>query len=210
MRASSTSYRIDEFLEKMRYALEARNDPNFLIIGRTDSFTAVEGDMDDAIQRGNALRDLGVDVVMPRGVRQREDLATFRAGVPDVPLLVIAGTDDITVQEYEELGYKVIIYATTPAIAAVEGIQRAYTNLRDTGHIGIGAADVGDPARGSGSVDQPARIPGGGGGHHGERVPGSCRPPLTSAVHVDLDHDKGQGVGLALIPCRVVGHTPSE
>ena len=46
------------------------------------------------------------------------------------------------VQEYEELGYKVIIYATTPAIAAVEGIQRAYTNLRDTGHIGIGAAEV--------------------------------------------------------------------
>ena len=133
---------IDEFLEKMRYALEARSDPNFLIIGRTDSFTAVEGDMDDAISRGNALRDLGVDVVMPRGVRQREDLATFRAGVPDVPLLVIAGTDDITVQEYEELGYKVIIYATTPAIAAVDGIQRAYTNLRDTGHIGIGAADV--------------------------------------------------------------------
>ena len=34
---------MDEFLEKMRYALEARSDPNFLIIGRTDSFTAVEG-----------------------------------------------------------------------------------------------------------------------------------------------------------------------
>ena len=63
---------IDEFLEKMRYALQARSDPNFLIIGRTDSFTAVEGDMDDAIRRGIALRDLGVDVVMPRGVRQRE------------------------------------------------------------------------------------------------------------------------------------------
>ena len=133
---------MDEFLEKMRYALEARTDPNFLIIGRTDAFTAVEGDMEEAIRRGNALRDLGVDVVMPRGVRQREDLATFRAGCPDVPLLVIAGTDDITVEEYEELGYKVIIYATTPAIAALEGLQRVYTSLRDTGHIGIGAADV--------------------------------------------------------------------
>ena len=126
----------------MRYALEARTNPNFLIIGRTDAFTAVEGDMEEAIRRGNALRDLGVDVVMPRGVRQREDLATFRAGCPDVPLLVIAGTDDITVEEYEELGYQVIIYATTPAIAALEGLQRVYTSLRDTGHIGIGAADV--------------------------------------------------------------------
>ena len=63
---------MDEFLEKMRYALEARTNPNFLIIGRTDAFTAVEGDMEEAIRRGNALRDLGVDVVMPRGVRQRK------------------------------------------------------------------------------------------------------------------------------------------
>ena len=133
---------IDEFLEKMRYALQARANPDFLIIGRTDAFTAVEGDMDEAIRRGNALRDLGVDIVMPRGVRQPDDLATFRAGVPDVPLLVIAGTDDITVAEYEELGYKVIIYATTPAIAALEGLQRVYASLRDTGHIGIPAADV--------------------------------------------------------------------
>ena len=49
----------EEFLEKMRYALQARTDPDFLIIGRTDAFTAVEGDMDEAIRRGNALRDLG-------------------------------------------------------------------------------------------------------------------------------------------------------
>ena len=82
---------LDEFLEKMKYALQARTDPEFLIIGRTDAFSAVEGDMDEAIRRGNALRDLGVDVVMPRGVRQREDLDTYRKGVPGVPLLVIAG-----------------------------------------------------------------------------------------------------------------------
>lgn len=132
----------DEFLEKMRYALQARNDPDFLIIGRTDAFTAVEGDMDEAIRRGNALRDLGVDVVMPRGVRQKEDLDTFRRGVPDVPLLVIAGADDITVEEYAGLGYQVVIYATTPIIAAVDGMRQVYQSLRDTGHIGINAPQV--------------------------------------------------------------------
>ena len=57
---------MDDFLEKMKYALQARSDPDFLIIGRTDAFSAVEGDMNEAIRRGNALRDLGVDVVMPR------------------------------------------------------------------------------------------------------------------------------------------------
>ena len=133
---------MDEFLEKIQYALQARTDPDFLIIGRTDAFTAVEGDMDEAIRRGNALRELGVDVVMPRGVRSREDLDTFRKGVPDVPLVVIAGADDITTQEYLDLGYQMMIYATSPIIAAVDGFRRVYSSLRDTGHIGINAQQV--------------------------------------------------------------------
>ena len=138
---------LEEFLEKMKYALQARSDPDFLIIGRTDAFSAVEGDMEEAIRRGLALRDLGVDVVMPRGVRQKPDLATYRNGVPDVPLLVIAGTDDITVREYDDLGYQVIIYATTPIIAAVNGIKQAYESLRDKGHIGINARRVAEMRR---------------------------------------------------------------
>jgi methylisocitrate lyase len=133
---------LDEFLDKMRYALQARADSDFLIIGRTDAFTAVEGDMSEAIRRGNALRDLGVDVVMPRGVRQKHDLETFRQGVPDIPLLVIAGTDDITVKGYEDLGYQVIIYATTPVVAAVNGLKQVYQSLKETGHIGINAQQV--------------------------------------------------------------------
>ena len=133
---------MEDFIEKMRYALQARSDPDFILIGRTDAFTAVEGDMDEAIRRGNALRELGVDVVMPRGVREREDLDTFRNGVPDVPLLVIAGADDISVQEYTDLGYQVIIYATSPIIAAVNGYRQIYQSLKDTGHIGINADQV--------------------------------------------------------------------
>ncbi len=133
---------MDEFLEKIRYALQARTDPDFLIIGRTDAFTAVEGDMDEAIRRGNGLRDLGVDVVMPRGVRSREDLDTFRRGVADVPLVVIAGADDISTQEYMDLGYQMMIYATSPIIAAVDGFRKIYSSLRDTGHIGINAQQV--------------------------------------------------------------------
>jgi methylisocitrate lyase len=133
---------LDEFLEKMKYALQARTDPDFLIIGRTDAFSAVEGDINEAIRRGNALRDLGVDVVMPRGVREKTDLETYRKGVPDIPLLVIAGADDITIQEYSELGYQVIIYASTPTIAAVNGLKQVYQSLKETGHIGINARQV--------------------------------------------------------------------
>ena len=133
---------VDEFLDKMRYAVEARRDPDFLIIGRTDAFSAVEGSMDEAIRRGLALRDLGVDAVMPRGVREKRDLAAFREGVPGTPLVVIAGADEISVQEYVDLGYQIIIYATTPIIAAVFALFDVYQSLRDTGLTGLSAEEV--------------------------------------------------------------------
>jgi methylisocitrate lyase len=133
---------LDEFLEKMRYALQARRDADFLVIGRTDAFSAVEGSMDEAIRRGLALRDLGVDAVMPRGVREKADLDHFRKNVPDVPLLVIAGADDISVQEYASLGYQIIIYATTPMIAAATALLDVYGKLKDTGLTGISAEEV--------------------------------------------------------------------
>ena len=133
---------LDEFLQKMLYALQARRESDFLIIVRTDAYSAVEGSMEEAVRRGIALRDLGVDVVMPRGVRQREDLDHFRRAVPDVPLLVIAGADDISVKEYEGLGYQVIIYAVTPVVVAATAILDVYQSLKDTGLMGISAQEV--------------------------------------------------------------------
>lgn len=133
---------VDEFLDKMRYALSARRDKDFVIIGRTDAFTAVEGSMEEAIRRGCALRDLGVDVVMPRGARKKEDLARFREGVRDIPLIVIAGLEDISVKEYEGLGYQLIIYATTPIHLAVNAIYNTYRCLKDTGSLDIDSHTV--------------------------------------------------------------------
>ncbi len=134
---------MDEFLQKMTYALQARRDPDFLIIGRTDAFSAVEGSMDEAVRRGLALRDLGVDVVMPRGVTSKADLAHFRKAVPDIPIVAIAGTQfELTVQEYEALGIQVIIYASTPVITAAIAIMEAYQSLKDTGSTGIDLEEI--------------------------------------------------------------------
>jgi methylisocitrate lyase len=133
---------LPEFLERLRYAMRARHDPNFLIIGRTDAFSAVEGSRDELVRRGLALRELGVDAVMPRGVREKADLAFFRQEVPDIPLLVIAGADDVSVQEYVDLGYQIIIYATTPVIVAAHALHKTYQHLKDTGHLDITAQQV--------------------------------------------------------------------
>jgi 2-methylisocitrate lyase-like PEP mutase family enzyme len=138
---------LEEFVERMTYALQARRDPDFLIIGRTDAFSAVEGSRDELVRRGVTLKNLGVDAVMPRGVRAREDLAFFRNEVPGVPLLVIAGADDISVQEYAELGYQIIIYATTPAVVAANALLETYQHLKNTGLLNITAQRVAELRR---------------------------------------------------------------
>jgi methylisocitrate lyase len=138
---------LQEFVERMRYALQARRDPDFLIVGRTDAFSAVEGSREELVRRGMTLKDLGVDAVMPRGVRAREDLAFFRKEVPGVPLLVIAGADDISVQEYADLGYQIIIYATTPAVVAAHALLETYQHLKDTGLLNIDAQRVAELRR---------------------------------------------------------------
>ena len=136
-----------EFVARLRYALKARQDPDFLIIGRSDAFSAVEGSPEELIRRGLALKELGVDAVMPRGVRARDDLAFFRKEVPGIPLLVIAGADDISVQEYADLGYQIIIYATTPAVVAANALLETYQHLQDTGLLNINAQRVAELRR---------------------------------------------------------------
>jgi 2-methylisocitrate lyase-like PEP mutase family enzyme len=138
---------MQEFIERMSYALKARQDTDFLIVGRTDAFSAVEGSPDELIRRGLALKELGVDAVMPRGVRAREDLAFVRKEVPGVPLLVIAGADDISVQEYADLGYQIIIYATTPAVVTAVALMETYQHLKDTGLLNINAQRVAELRR---------------------------------------------------------------
>jgi 2-methylisocitrate lyase-like PEP mutase family enzyme len=138
---------LPEFVERMSYALKARHDSDFLIIGRTDAFSAVEGNREELVRRGLTLKELGVDAVMPRGVRAKEDLAFFRKEVPGVPLVVIAGADDISVQEYADLGYQIMIYATTPAVVAATALMETYQCLKDTGLLNINAQRVAELRR---------------------------------------------------------------
>ena len=53
--------------------------------------------------------------------------------MPLLPPLVIAGADDISVQEYSDLGYQIIIYATTAIVSAVHALLTTYGSLKDTG-----------------------------------------------------------------------------
>ena len=123
---------LNDFLDKMRFAIRARKDEEFVIIARTDARNAVGGSLEETIRRGQALKDLGADVIMPM-LRSREDMLAFREAVPDIPLVQLAIFNGPSVEEIAEAGYQVIIYPLAPIITAVGAVLELYSALKETG-----------------------------------------------------------------------------
>src|SRR6266704_4596964 len=75
----------DEMVEKVRAAVDARQDPDFVIIARTDA-NAVHG-LEDAIRRGQAYQEAGADIIFIEAPRSIAELQAIKQAFPDVPLL---------------------------------------------------------------------------------------------------------------------------
>src|SRR5438270_5967929 len=75
----------DEMVQKIRAAVDARQDPDLVIIARTDAI-AVNG-LEDALMRGQAYRDAGADVLFIEAPRSITELQTIKQTFPHVPLL---------------------------------------------------------------------------------------------------------------------------
>src|SRR5579875_1136509 len=76
---------MEEMVQKIHAAVDARQDPDLVIIARTDS-NAVYG-LEDALQRGRAYRAAGADVVFIEAPRSVAELQRIAQTFPDVPLL---------------------------------------------------------------------------------------------------------------------------
>jgi methylisocitrate lyase len=104
-----------EMSAKVQAACEARRDPGFVVIARTDA-VAVEG-MDGALERAHAYAEAGADVLFIEALRTPEEFADFAQRAPDVPLLAnmteYGRTDLLTAAEFQELGYAAVIFPMT-------------------------------------------------------------------------------------------------
>src|SRR5438105_10796446 len=71
---------VDEMVQKIRAAVDARQDPDFVIISRTDA-NAVYG-LEDALRRGRAYREAGADVIFIEAPRSIEEVARSARAFP--------------------------------------------------------------------------------------------------------------------------------
>ena len=114
---------------KVREAVRARINPEFVIIARTNGVRS--SSMDDALRRAEVYREAGADMlfIIPRTIEE----ARFIAARLPPPLMFSLQSDDVksfgvTLDELGQLGYRVLTI-TTPALAFHRAMQQTYRAL---------------------------------------------------------------------------------
>ena len=111
---------MDEMIQKVRAAVDARQDPDFVIIARTDA-NAVHG-LEDAIRRGKAYHEAGADVIFIEAPRSMTELRSIAQAFPGVPLLFnwaeSGKTPPLPLEEIRTLGFKLVIFPVSLLFAA--------------------------------------------------------------------------------------------
>jgi len=133
---------VTEMVEKVRAAVEARLDPDFVLIARTDA-RAVDG-LDAALERAAAYRDAGADVLFVEAPESDAEVAEVAAAFPDTPLLfnwVERGrTPMLPLERVAELGFALVLFPVATLFSATAGMQRYLAELRLSG-TPLGALD---------------------------------------------------------------------
>ena len=123
-------------VQKIRAAVDARRDPDLLIIARTDA-RAVEG-LDAAIDRAAAYREAGADILFVEAPQSVAELEVIPARLPGPHLanIVFGGkTPALPAERLASMGFSGIVYANAALQAAVAGMSRVLRHLAATGSL---------------------------------------------------------------------------
>lgn len=131
----------DDMVEKIHYAVEARRDPNFIIVGRTDSFRTVS--FDEGVRRSNLYVEAGADMIMPSHTSTAEQVKrlpheinaplnwTHSSGRPGEP--PVFSLQELQAMGGAKGGYKLINYVGGPIFAMYKAVKEDLMHLKETG-----------------------------------------------------------------------------
>lgn len=123
----------EEHVQKIKAALDARKDHDFVIIARCDAL-AVNG-WEDTIRRCRAYHAAGADLVFVDGIKTAEDLKTYARELYDIPRLFNGGRlVRPTKEELKEMGFKISITGSTNQVVFM-AIRKAFRELMETGLV---------------------------------------------------------------------------
>ena len=136
---------LEEYLPKLRAALDARGATGFHVTARTDA-RAVHG-LDDAIRRAQAFAAAGADAVFVEAPESADEMARVRAAVPAIVALVanmVEGgrTPVRPAAELAAAGYGIVVAPLTGLLASTRALERAYATLHRDGASQAVAAEL--------------------------------------------------------------------
>jgi 2-methylisocitrate lyase-like PEP mutase family enzyme len=125
-----------EFTGKIRAAAEARQDPDLLIIARTDGISAAG--LDEALRRGEAAAKAGADVLFIEAPRTEADVERIARELP-TPLLYNYAPGGrsplLPFARLRELGYAIILLPVDTLFVAAKAIAQFLSDLRTSGEV---------------------------------------------------------------------------
>ncbi|PKW16731.1 methylisocitrate lyase [Saccharopolyspora spinosa] len=124
----------DDAVRRIKAAVAARRDPDFVVAARTDA-AGVHG-LDDAIDRAKAYADAGADLIFPEAMRGPADFERMRAAV-DVPILAnmteFGKSELIDAKTLNSLGVNIVIYPVTLLRLAMEAAANGLRVISEDG-----------------------------------------------------------------------------
>lgn len=127
---------LDTAVKRIRAAVDARRDPDLVIMARTD-IRGVEG-MDAAIDRAKALEAAGADAIFPEAMATLDEFAAMRkaVGVPILANMTEFGKSELfTHQQLADVGVNLVIHPVSLLRVAFGAIERALDSLQSTGTL---------------------------------------------------------------------------
>jgi methylisocitrate lyase len=120
---------------KLRAAVAARRDPDFVVIARTDA-RGVTG-FDDAVRRARMYLEAGADAIFPEGLESAEEFARF---AEEVPAVLLANMTEfgrsplLDVATLGRMGYRLVLYPLTAFRSAMKAAEETLADLHRAGH----------------------------------------------------------------------------
>jgi methylisocitrate lyase len=120
---------------KLRAAVAARRDPDFVVIARTDA-RGVNG-FDDAVRRARLYLAAGADAIFPEALETAEEFAAFARAV-EAPLLAnmteFGRSPNLDFAELERMGYRLVLYPVTAFRSALRAARETLWDILQRGH----------------------------------------------------------------------------
>lgn len=122
-----------DMVEKLKAAVDARKNGDFIIIARTDAI-AVHG-FDHAIDRAHRYAEAGADVIFVEAPRTEEDMAKIPKLVPEKPHLINLAplTPNLGIDALRDMGFSIVLYPGVCLAAAIAACMEEVRRIAETG-----------------------------------------------------------------------------